>query len=92
MAKKYHRCARAVALARAEIQKQQKKKQADSHGNRMNALLRCAERVFSQGGQFLKEASTWMATITAKAGFIFASTSMVVLMPLLLEIGRETKV
>ncbi len=90
--KKYHRCAKAVALAKAEIQKQQTKKKLDSSGNEIQGLLRCAERVISQGGRFLKEASTWMAKVTAKAGFILATTSMVVIMPLLLEIGRDTQV
>lgn len=44
---------------------------------------------FSTGGAFLKDKSTWLAEKLAKAGFIVATASFVILMPLIFEISRE---
>lgn len=51
-----------------------------------------AGKSFYDGGLFAKETSTWMAKWAGKIGFVIATTSMVVLMPLLFEIGRESQV
>lgn len=51
-----------------------------------------AGKSFKDGGLFATETCTWMAKWAGKIGFILATTSMVVFMPLLFEIGRETQV
>eukprot|EP00545_Synedropsis_sp_CCMP1620_P002303 CAMPEP_0119009070 /NCGR_PEP_ID=MMETSP1176-20130426/4122_1 /TAXON_ID=265551 /ORGANISM="Synedropsis recta cf, Strain CCMP1620" /LENGTH=107 /DNA_ID=CAMNT_0006961515 /DNA_START=74 /DNA_END=397 /DNA_ORIENTATION=- len=48
-----------------------------------------AGKSFYDGGLFATTTSTWMAKWAGKIGFVIATTSMVVLMPLLFEIGRE---
>lgn len=51
-----------------------------------------AYKSFSEGGGVAKDWSLWAAGTAAKVGFIIATTSMVVFMPLLFEIGREGQV
>lgn len=47
---------------------------------------------FKSLGVFGRDSTTWLASKGARIGFIIATTSMVVLMPLLFEIGREGQV
>ena len=51
-----------------------------------------AGKSFWDGGLFAKDTGLWMAKWAGKIGFVVATTSMVVFMPLLFEIGRETQV
>lgn len=44
---------------------------------------------FSTGGAYLKDKSYWLAEKLAKAGFIVATASFVLVMPLIFEISRE---
>jgi hypothetical protein len=82
MPKKYHRCATVTAMRKDQKQQQ---------GGLKGFFLR-AGKSFWGGGLFAKDTSLWMAQWAGKIGFIVATTSMVVLMPLLFEIGRETQV
>ena len=51
-----------------------------------------AGKSFYSGGVFAKDTSLWAAKLLGRVGFVVATTSMVVLMPLVFEIGRETQV
>jgi hypothetical protein len=51
-----------------------------------------ASKSFYEGGLFAKDSSMWLAKWAGKIGFVVATTSMVVLMPLLFEIAREGQV
>jgi hypothetical protein len=51
-----------------------------------------AGKSFRDGGSFAKETGTMMAKWAGKIGFVLATTAMVVFMPLLFEIGRESQV
>ena len=81
MVKKYHRCATVTSMA-----KQQKEPKG------VKGFIIKAGKSFKHGGLFAAESCTWMAKWAGKIGFIVATTSMVVFMPLLFEIGRETQV
>eukprot|EP00553_Chaetoceros_curvisetus_P015455 CAMPEP_0204651752 /NCGR_PEP_ID=MMETSP0718-20130828/13910_1 /ASSEMBLY_ACC=CAM_ASM_000674 /TAXON_ID=230516 /ORGANISM="Chaetoceros curvisetus" /LENGTH=108 /DNA_ID=CAMNT_0051675593 /DNA_START=73 /DNA_END=396 /DNA_ORIENTATION=- len=48
-----------------------------------------AGKSFMTGGLFARDQSVWMAEKLAKIGFIVATTSIVVFMPLVFEIARE---
>eukprot|EP00542_Grammatophora_oceanica_P019014 CAMPEP_0194048808 /NCGR_PEP_ID=MMETSP0009_2-20130614/28608_1 /TAXON_ID=210454 /ORGANISM="Grammatophora oceanica, Strain CCMP 410" /LENGTH=111 /DNA_ID=CAMNT_0038694797 /DNA_START=104 /DNA_END=439 /DNA_ORIENTATION=+ len=48
-----------------------------------------AGKSFWQGGMWSKDTGLWLAKKAAYVGFVVATTSMVTLMPLLFEIGRE---
>lgn len=47
---------------------------------------------FYSGGLFIKEKSWMAAQMAGKVGFVVATTSIVVLMPLIFEIMREGQV
>ena len=47
---------------------------------------------FQQGFQFSRECAYWLAQKGGRIGLVLASTSMVVLMPLIFEINREITV
>jgi hypothetical protein len=51
-----------------------------------------AGKSFTQGFEFSKEWSWWLAQKGGTLGLFLASTSMVVLMPLIFEINREAMV
>jgi hypothetical protein len=48
-----------------------------------------AGKSFYAAGLFAKGTTWWLAVKGARVGFIVATTSMVTIMPLLFEIGRE---
>mmetsp|Transcript_26624 Transcript_26624/g.37501 ORF Transcript_26624/g.37501 Transcript_26624/m.37501 type:complete len:112 (-) Transcript_26624:322-657(-) len=48
-----------------------------------------AGKSFQSGGIFAKDTTMWLAKKGATFGFIFITTAMVTLMPLLMEIVRE---
>ena len=47
---------------------------------------------FSAGGMIAKDYTYWLGLKGARIAFIFATTSIVVFMPLIFEISRETQV
>jgi hypothetical protein len=51
-----------------------------------------ASKSFMSGGLYSKEKSTWLAEKLCRIGFILATTSIVLLMPLVFEIAREGQV
>ena len=51
-----------------------------------------AANSFQQGFHFSRECSYWLAQKCGTLGLVLASTSMVVLMPLIFEINREITV
>ena len=51
-----------------------------------------AGKSFRDGGLFAKDSGLLMAKWAGKIGFVVATTAMVVFMPLLFEIGRESQV
>lgn len=51
-----------------------------------------AAKSFQSGGIFAFDSTKWLAVKGAQIGFIIATTSMVVFMPLLFEISREGQV
>lgn len=58
----------------------------------LKGFMERAGSSFLSAGMFAKDTGTWLGQMAGKLGFIVATTSMVVLMPLLFEIGRETQV
>ena len=64
---------------------------AQSVGGVKGFFLR-AQKSFYAGGAFAKDWSWWLAQKGGKVGLFLASTSMVVLMPLIFEINREVQV
>jgi hypothetical protein len=81
MVKKYKRCATVSSMA---------KEQKQTKG--LKGFFLRAGKSFWDGGLFAKDTGLWMAKWAGKIGFVVATTSMVVFMPLLFEIGRETQV
>uniref|UniRef100_A0A7S2SD82 Mitochondrial import receptor subunit TOM22 homolog n=1 Tax=Eucampia antarctica TaxID=49252 RepID=A0A7S2SD82_9STRA len=65
-----------------------KKMKASSPGG-IKGFLSRAGRSFYAGGIFAKEKSLWLSEKMLKVGFVIATTSLVVLMPLIFEIARE---
>ena len=61
-------------------------------GGGIKGFFNRAARSFQQGFQFSKECSYWLAQKSGTIGLFLASTSMVVLMPLIFEINREITV
>lgn len=51
-----------------------------------------AAKSFKSGGIFAKDSAQWIASKGATIGFIVVTTTMVTLLPLLFEIGREAQV
>ena len=68
------------------------KKKSSTSGGGLKGFFTRASKSFISGGMFAKEKSTWVAEKMARAGFIFATTMMVVFMPLMFEIAREGQV
>lgn len=61
-------------------------------GGGLKGFFQRAYNSFEKGGLFAKDWSLWAATKGARIGLFLASTSMVVLMPLIFEINREVTV
>jgi len=51
-----------------------------------------ASKSFMSGGLYTKDKSNWIAEKLCRIGFIVATTSIVLLMPLVFEIAREGQV
>jgi hypothetical protein len=58
----------------------------------LKGFFQRAGKSFSQAGGLTKDWSYWLAGYGARFGLFLASTSMVVLMPLIFEINREVQV
>mmetsp|Transcript_12219 Transcript_12219/g.17610 ORF Transcript_12219/g.17610 Transcript_12219/m.17610 type:complete len:112 (+) Transcript_12219:87-422(+) len=67
------------------------KKNAKSSNGGMKGFLSKAGKSFYAGGVWARDMAFWTAQKSGRVGFILATTSMVVLLPLLFEIGRETQ-
>jgi len=61
-------------------------------GGGIKGFFNRAASSFQQGFQFSREWSYWLAQRGGTVGLFLASTSMVVLMPLIFEINREITV
>ena len=61
-------------------------------GGGLKGFLSRASKSFLTGGLYAKDKSYWAAEKLCKFGFIVATTSLVVLMPLVFEIAREGQV
>ena len=58
----------------------------------LKGFLTKAGRSFLAGGLFAKDTSLWLGQIATKVGFAVATSSIVMLMPLVFEIARESQV
>jgi len=58
----------------------------------VKGFLSKAGKSFSAGGIWAKDWAFWAAQKSGRVGFIIATTSIVVLMPLVFEIAREAQV
>lgn len=58
----------------------------------MKGFFSRASKSFLTGGLFAKDTSFWAAEKLCKVGFMVATVSIVVLMPLVFEIAREGQV
>lgn len=65
---------------------------SDGEVGGIKGFLTRAAKSFSSGGALAKEWSYWLAQKGGRIGIILASTSMVILMPLIFEINREVQV
>jgi len=65
------------------------KKPTTKSGGGIKGFLTRAGKSFYTGGLFAKESGSWLAQHAARWGFIVATTSIVVFMPLIFEIARE---
>jgi hypothetical protein len=63
-----------------------------SSGGGIKGFFERAGKSFSQGFELSKEWSWWLAQKGGTFGLFLASTSMVILMPLIFEINREAMV
>jgi len=63
-----------------------------SGGGGLKGFLTRASKSFMSGGLYTWDKSYWLAEKLARVGFILATTSIVVLMPLVFEIAREGQV
>ena len=63
-----------------------------TNGGGLKGFFSRASKSFMSGGLYTKDKSYWLAEKLAKVGFIIATTSIVVLMPLVFEIAREGQV
>jgi hypothetical protein len=61
-------------------------------GGGIKGFLERAHKSFQQGFDFSREWSWWLAQKGGSVGLFLASTSMVVLLPLIFEINREAMV
>jgi|EP00979_Chaetoceros_neogracilis_P015997 hypothetical protein len=61
-------------------------------GGGLKGFFSRASKSFMGGGLYAKDKSTWFAEKLCRIGFIVATTSIVVLMPLVFEIAREGQV
>mmetsp|Transcript_19675 Transcript_19675/g.28942 ORF Transcript_19675/g.28942 Transcript_19675/m.28942 type:complete len:111 (+) Transcript_19675:209-541(+) len=66
-----------------------KKKSATPEAGGIKGFLGKAFKSFYSGGSVAKDWSYWLAQKGGRIGFVIASTSIVVLMPLIFEIARE---
>ena len=66
--------------------------QTKDSGGGVKGFFNRAASSFQKGFQFSKEWSYWLAQKGGTVGLLLASTSMVVLMPLIFEINREITV
>ena len=58
----------------------------------LKGFLSRATKSFITGGIFAKDQGVWIMQKVARVGFVLATTSIVVLFPLIFEISRETQV
>eukprot|EP00593_Proboscia_inermis_P016642 CAMPEP_0171311496 /NCGR_PEP_ID=MMETSP0816-20121228/21760_1 /TAXON_ID=420281 /ORGANISM="Proboscia inermis, Strain CCAP1064/1" /LENGTH=111 /DNA_ID=CAMNT_0011796309 /DNA_START=61 /DNA_END=396 /DNA_ORIENTATION=+ len=58
-------------------------------GGGIKGFLGRANKSFYSGGLFIKDWGLWAAKKSARVGFVIATTSIVVLMPLIFELARE---
>uniref|UniRef100_A0A6T7HAY7 Uncharacterized protein n=1 Tax=Attheya septentrionalis TaxID=420275 RepID=A0A6T7HAY7_9STRA len=68
-----------------------KTKNSKNQAGGIKGFLQRAGKSFQVGGLLAKDWGFWLAKKSGRIGFILATTSMVVLMPLMLEIGREAQ-
>mmetsp|Transcript_11421 Transcript_11421/g.18372 ORF Transcript_11421/g.18372 Transcript_11421/m.18372 type:complete len:113 (-) Transcript_11421:292-630(-) len=64
-------------------------RRGSSSSGGLKGFFERAGKSFQQGFEFSKEWSWWLAQKGGTVGLFLASTSMVVLMPLIFEINRE---
>ena len=69
-----------------------KSKSSDQGPGGIKGFLTKAGSSFYKGGLVAKEWSWWLAKKSGKVGIVVATTSIVVLMPLVFEIAREGQV
>mmetsp|Transcript_18044 Transcript_18044/g.52255 ORF Transcript_18044/g.52255 Transcript_18044/m.52255 type:complete len:146 (-) Transcript_18044:403-840(-) len=67
-------------------------KTKSSTGGGVKGFLGKAGRSFYAAGSFTKDKGLWLTQFGAKVGFIIATTSITMLMPLIFEISREAQV
>lgn len=63
-----------------------------SKGGGVKGFFTRAATSFQEGFKFSRDAAYWLAMKSGRIGLVLASTSMVVLMPLIFEINREITV
>jgi len=61
-------------------------------GGGIKGFLTKAVKSFTAGGTVAKDCAYWLAQKGGQIGIILASTSMVILLPLIFEINREVQV
>mmetsp|Transcript_18045 Transcript_18045/g.52256 ORF Transcript_18045/g.52256 Transcript_18045/m.52256 type:complete len:111 (-) Transcript_18045:403-735(-) len=66
-------------------------KTKSSTGGGVKGFLGKAGRSFYAAGSFTKDKGLWLTQFGAKVGFIIATTSITMLMPLIFEISREAQ-
>lgn len=67
-------------------------KKKSNTGGGMKGFFSRASKSFLTGGFYAKDTSYWVAEKLCKVGFMVATISIVVLMPLVFEIAREGQV
>lgn len=68
------------------------KKSKENTPGGIKGFLTKAGSSFYKGGALAKDWGWWLAQKSGRVGFIVATTSIVVLMPLVFEISRESQV
>ena len=68
------------------------KRKSNEKGGGLKGFFTRASKSFLAGGLYTKDKSYWLAEKLAKVGLIVATTSIVVLLPLVFEIAREGQV
>lgn len=55
-------------------------------------VYKSVEKLSTSGGSLVATSAVWLAKTAGTLGFYFATTSMVIFMPLIFEIARERQV